>query len=332
MSRAAVAQVRSFNRTVAERIGALTDEFLGRRRPMGSSRTLWEIGSEGAEVRALRARLGLDSGYMSRVLQSLRRERLVTIVPSPDDGRVRLVKLTAAGRVERADLDRRADEVAWSFLEPLSESQRQELVSAVTHLERLLQASMVTIEVEDPSTPDARWCIKQYFDELNERFDAGFDPSRSITATELELVQPAGLLVIARLRGRPVGCGALKFHRRAPTELKRMWVAPDARGLGIGRRLLVDLERRAGEAGASVVRLETNRSLKEAIGLYRSNGYREVKAFNDEPYAHHWFEKRLSRRVRKSHFASPELASTLSPSISTPAAIVAGQASGEGQG
>lgn len=295
MDSAAVTQVRTFNRTVAERIGALTDEFLGRHRPMGSSRTLWEIGPGGVEVRALRARLGLDSGYASRVLQSLKRERLITIARSPEDGRVRLVKLTAAGRAERAELDRRADDVAWSFLEPLSERQRDELVSAVTQLERLLRASMVTVEVEDPSTPDARWCIQQYIDELDKRFDAGFDPARSISATERELVPPAGLLVIARLRGEPIGCGALKFHRRAPTELKRMWVSPDVRGLGIGRRLLVDLERHAREAGASVVRLETNRSLNEAIQLYRSTGYREVKAFNKEPYAHHWFEKRLSR-------------------------------------
>ncbi|HEV2216531.1 MAG TPA: helix-turn-helix domain-containing GNAT family N-acetyltransferase [Candidatus Dormibacteraeota bacterium] len=295
MDHAAVTQVRTFNRTVAERIGALTEEFLGRHRPMGNSRALWEIGSEGVEVRALRARLGLDSGYASRVLQSLERERLIKIAPSPKDGRVRLVRLTAAGRAERAELDRRADDVAWSFLEPLSEHQRDELVTAVTLVERLLRASMVTVDVEDPSTPDARWCIEQYFNELNARFDAGFDSSRSISAADRELVPPAGLLVIARLRGRPIGCGALKFHHRAPTELKRMWVAPDARRLGIGRRLLTDLERRAIEAGATVVRLETNRSLKEAIQLYRASGYREVKAFNDEPYAHHWFEKRLRR-------------------------------------
>jgi len=295
MDRDAVTQVRTFNRTVAERIGALTDEFLGRRRPMGSSRTLWEIGPDGVEVRTLRTRLGLDSGYASRVLHSLERARLITIAPSPEDARVRLVKLTAAGRAERVELDRRADAVAWSFLEPLGDRQRGELVSAVTQVERLLRASMVSIQVEDPSTPDARWCIQQYVDELNTRFDTGFDPSHSISATERELVPPAGLLVIARLRGRAIGCGALKFHRRAPTELKRMWVSPDARGLGIGRRLLIDLERRAREAGARVVRLETNRSLKEAIQLYRRSGYREVKAFNDEPYAHLWFEKRLSR-------------------------------------
>jgi len=95
------------------------------------------------------------------------------------------------------------------------------------------------------------------------------------------------------LRGEPVGCGALKFHGDQPAELKRMWVAESTRGLGIGRRLLDELERHAADGGARVIRLETNRSLTEAISLYRSAGYREVAAFNDEPYAHHWFEKQL---------------------------------------
>ena len=163
----------------------------------------------------------------------------------------------------------------------------------MTEVERLLTASMVEIQVEDPKTGDARWCMQQYVSELNRRFDAGWDPLRSISADPHELVAPAGLLLLARLRGKPVGCGALKFHRGAPTELKRMWVAPDARGLGVGRRLLTELEHRARTHGARVVRLETNRALKEAIQLYRTSGYREVAPFNDEPYAHHWFEKGL---------------------------------------
>jgi ribosomal protein S18 acetylase RimI-like enzyme len=72
-----------------------------------------------------------------------------------------------------------------------------------------------------------------------------------------------------------------------------MWVAESARGLGIGRRLLAELEGRALRSGAVTARLETNRSLVEAIAMYRSAGYVEVPAFNDEPFAHHWFEKRL---------------------------------------
>ena len=294
MDAGAVAQVRAFNRTVAERIGALADGFLGRRRPYGESRVLWEIGPHGAEVRELRARLGLDSGYVSRVLRSLEKGGLIAVNTSRGDGRVRLAKLTRAGRAERVELDRRSDRLAWTFLEPLNDEQRMKLVTAMTDVERLLTASMVAIAVEDPNTADARWCIQQYVTELNERFEAGWDPSRSISADAHELVPPAGLLLIARLRGTPVACGALKFHAEAPTELKRMWVAPGARGRGLGRRLLRELERCAKDAGARVVRLETNRSLQAAIQLYRSNGYREVAPFNDEPYAHHWFEKTFS--------------------------------------
>jgi ribosomal protein S18 acetylase RimI-like enzyme len=157
-----------------------------------------------------------------------------------------------------------------------------------------MKASMVSVAVEDPTTPDAHWCIEQYFAELNARFETGFDPAESIPADADELTPPAGALLIARLNGRAIGCGALKFHPDAPAELKRMWVAPESRGLGLGRRLLDELEKHARAAGATVVRLETNRALKEAIQLYRSTGYREVAAFNSEPYAHHWFEKNLA--------------------------------------
>jgi ribosomal protein S18 acetylase RimI-like enzyme len=72
-----------------------------------------------------------------------------------------------------------------------------------------------------------------------------------------------------------------------------MWVAPAVRGLGLGRRLLTEIEARAAAHGARTIRLETNGALTEAIGLYRATGYREVDAFNDEPHAHHWFEKTL---------------------------------------
>jgi len=260
---------------------------------MGESRTLWEIGADGIEVRALRLRLGLDSGYMTRILQSLERQRLIKLESAREDGRVRTVRLTRRGSAERGELDRRSDAVASSLLEPLHEQQRTRLVTAMQDVERLLSASLVTVGVEKPTTPDARWCMQQYFLELNARFERGFDPARSISADAQELVPPAGALLIARLRGRPVGCGAVKFHPHAPAELKRMWVAPDTRGLGLGRRTLAELEELARKNGAGAVRLETNRALKEAIALYRSAGYREVRAFNEEPYAHHWFQKRL---------------------------------------
>ena len=179
------------------------------------------------------------------------------------------------------------------MLEPLEQSQRARLVAAMDEVERLLRASLVTITVADPAGADARWCIEQYFAELGDRFEDGFDPAISIAAPIDELKPPNGLLLVAHLREQPVGCGALKIRPAKPIELKRMWVSPELRGLGLGRRLLRDLEREAAAAGAGVVRLETNRSLTEAIALYRRAGYREVAAFNEEAYAHHWFEKRL---------------------------------------
>jgi DNA-binding MarR family transcriptional regulator/GNAT superfamily N-acetyltransferase len=255
---------------------------------------LWEIGADGTDLRTLRARLDLDSGYLSRLVQALERDGLVAVQPGADDKRVRTVRLTDAGRAERDLLDRRSDELAASLLVSLGPGQRERLVEAMGVVERLLTAGLVSVDVEDPASPAARFCIESYFAELDSRFDTGFDPRQSISADVDELTEPAGLLLVARLRGEPIGCGALKFHGTQPAEIKRMWVAPTARGLGVGRRLLSELEDRARERGTTHVRLETNKTLKEAGGLYRSAGYDEVAAFNDEPYAHHWFEKRLS--------------------------------------
>jgi GNAT superfamily N-acetyltransferase len=227
------------------------------------------------------------------LLRALEAEGLVTVAPSDIDRRTRVARLTPHGDRERRLLDRRSDELAESLLVPLDGDQRERLVDAMATVERLLTAGLVKLVVEDPASPAARFCIGQYFDELDRRFDDGFDPTISISADVDELTEPRGLLVVARLHDGVVGCGALKFHGTGPAEIKRMWVSADARGLGLGRRLLQRLEQLASEQGVDRVRLETNRALTEAIGLYRSAGYREVDAFNDEPFAHHWFEKSL---------------------------------------
>lgn len=152
----------------------------------------------------------------------------------------------------------------------------------------------IDIEIADPQHPNAQYCMRAYFDELSQRFDAGFDPARSISATVEEVTLPHGLFLVATRSGVPVGCAALKFDPAGGiAEAKRMWVSPDVRGAGLGRRLLIHLEREASSRGVGILRLETNRALTEAIQLYRSAGFREVSAFNHEPYAHLWFEKHL---------------------------------------
>ena len=294
---ALISQVRRFNRVVTQRVGALNDRFLARDRSLGEARVLWEIGPEGRDVRWLRTQLDLDSGYLSRLLRSLETAGLITVGPKDSDKRVRIARLTPSGLAERAVLDKRSDDLAASLLAPLTEEKRARLVAAMADVERLLTVAMVEIAPIDPAHPSARYCLHEYFSELDRRFDTGFDPTRSITANDDELRPPAGLFLVATLRSDPIGCGGLKFHDDAPTEIKRMWVAESARGLGIGRRLLGELERRAAEYGATTVRLETNKTLIEAIAMYRSAGYHEVTAFNNEPYAHHWFEKRITGLV-----------------------------------
>ena len=288
-----MSQVRSFNRLVTQRVGALNDHYLARDRPLGEARVLWEIGEDGCDVRLLRTRLDLDSGYLSRLLRSLEAAGLVTVDPNEDDRRVRTARLTAAGSAERAMLDRRSDELARSLLEPLGERQRERLVAAMAEVERLLAAALVEIETVDPGQAAAQHCLREYAAELDRRFDTGFDPARSASPSVDEFRPPGGTFLVATLRGGRVGCGALKFHGDETVELKRLWVDGSARGLGIGRRLLAELEARAAAHGG-VVRLDTNRTLTEAIDLYRSAGYREVEPFNDELYADYWFEKRLT--------------------------------------
>ena len=248
----------------------------------------------GCEVRALRTRLDLDSGHASRLLRSLESDGLVTVEADAADGRVRTAYLTEAGLAERALLDERSDELARSLLTPLSRRQQDRLVAAMQDVERLVTAASVTIETVDPAHPDARAGIRAYVAELGRRFPEGFDPRIGVSAEPHELQPPAGSLLVAYLHREPVGCGAVKHHRdQGWSEIKRVWVADSVRGLGLGRRLLAELEGRARAAGSSTVRLDTHRSLTEAAALYRSAGYREIAAYNDNPYAHHWFEKNL---------------------------------------
>jgi DNA-binding MarR family transcriptional regulator/GNAT superfamily N-acetyltransferase len=288
-----IALVRGFNRLVTRQVGALNDRYLGRR-PLGESRVLFEIGTDGATPRDLRARLGLDSGYLSRMLGSLERDGLVEKTPNPADRRTKRLRLTPTGRSQLDELDRISDELAASVLAPLTPEQRGTLLRAQAEVRHLLAISMVEIVREDPSSADARWCLGHYFAELGERFEEPFDAGRTLPADAADLVPPSGAFIVARLSGQPAGCGALKTLHSGVGEIMRMWVDRPHRGLGIGARILDALEGQAAALGHRRVRLYTNRSLDEAKAMYRGRGYVEIARYNDDPYANHWFEKRLS--------------------------------------
>jgi DNA-binding MarR family transcriptional regulator/GNAT superfamily N-acetyltransferase len=293
MSTQQIDGVRRFNRLVTLRAGALDDHFLGRERPLGASRVLYEIGSTGADLRDLRRRLGLDAGYASRLIASLAREGLIRLERAAGDRRVRTARLTPAGRREVQEMNRRSDRAAARLLETLPAPQRAQLVAAMSEVHRLLRLAGFRIDRVSPAEAGARHCVARYFEELGRRFEAGFDPDTSLPADDGDLMPPAGAFLVGSIDGEPVACGAVKTIAPGMGSLKRMWVADDVRGLGIGRRMLEALEAEARTLGMATLRLETNRALAEAITLYRKAGYREVPRFNDDPYAHHWFEKRL---------------------------------------
>lgn len=294
MKRQDIAIVRSFSRTVTQRVGSLTDRFLGRDRPLAEARLIFEIGAAGQDVRQLRARLDLDSGYLSRLLRSLEGQGLVRMASSDRDRRVRKALLTEAGLAELAALDRGGDALARSLLEPLGAEDRQRLVRAMAEVEHLLRLASLDIVLEDATHRDAQWCLRQYFSELDRRFRQGFDVERSLSADPEELRPPRGAFLVARLDAEAIGCGALKCLEPGVASIKRMWISPDYRGMGFGRHILQALEAQAKDLGVSLVRLETNRDLGGAAAFYRRNGYRQVPPFNEDPYADFWFEKRIS--------------------------------------
>ena len=288
-----IGRVRSFNRLVTSRVGAVNDRYLGRR-PLGEARVMFEIAAGGTTPRDIRARLGLDSGYLARMIRTLQRDGLVDEAPDPADGRTKRLTLTRAGQAEQRELDRLADELAASVLAPLSDEQRERLLRAQDEVRRLLAISMIAIGPEDPTSADARWCLGRYFAELDERFEEGFDPGAPLPPEDL--TPPAGAFLLARFNGQPAACGVLRALEPGTAEIKRMWVDRPHRGLGLGRRMLRALEDKALELGNTRVVLDTNRALDEAKAMYRANGYVEIPPYSDEnPYADHWFEKRLDQ-------------------------------------
>jgi len=287
----AISRVRRFNRAVTSAVGALDTSFLGRGRPLGAARVLNAIGQGRSDVAEIRDYLGLDSGLMSRLLRSLEDEGLIETTAHDDDARRRVAKLTRSGRRE------------FSAYEALSNAQAETLLAGHAQVEALLAAMDMIgsalgrkhIELNElsPHSDEARYCLGEYYAELARRFKQGFDVKLSRDPDAKDMVRPRGTFIVAMSDTLPIGCVGLKGTDHGYAEIKRLWVAPSARGLGLGRRLMEAAENAARELSISVLRLDTNSALPEAGGLYRRSGWTEIPRFNDDPYPDLFFEKHL---------------------------------------
>ncbi|GJE09002.1 helix-turn-helix domain-containing GNAT family N-acetyltransferase [Methylobacterium longum] len=291
MRPADIARVRRFARAVTAEVGALDSSFLGRGRPLGAARVLNAIGAGRTEIAEIRAYLDLDSGLMSRLLRSLEDEGLVATAPHPADARRRIASVTEAGQREFEAYEALSDARATALLERAPRADA--LLQAMDRVALVLGRDAITIVAADPVDAPARVCLAAYYAELAARFPGGFDVARSCDPEAGDMVRPRGAFLLAVADGLPVGCVGLKGWGGPEAEIKRLWIDPAARGLGLSKRLMHEAERVARELGIRMLRLDTNSALPEALMLYRGTGWVEIDRFNDDPYPDHFFEKAL---------------------------------------
>lgn len=276
--------LRRFNRTYTQRIGVLEESFLGLGLPLSSVRLVFEVGAAGAGVGELRDRLGLDSGYLSRLLRGLEERDLVRVDADPGDRRRRVVALTPTGLDLLDRVEVRSDELAARLVAPLTDRQRGRLTEALATADLLVRAATVDLREVEPTGALAVTSMGRYFAELDERFAGGFDAGTP---------SPPDVFTVATSDGVAVACGGVQQIGDGVDEIKRMWVDPAWRGAGLGARLLRHLEALVVARGHDVVRLDTNGVLGDAIAMYERAGYRRIERYNDNPYAELFFEKRV---------------------------------------
>ncbi|MDH6258748.1 helix-turn-helix domain-containing GNAT family N-acetyltransferase [Bradyrhizobium sp. BR13661] len=286
-----VSRVRRFNRAVTSAVGALDTSFLGRGRPLGAARVLNAIGHGRSDVGEIRDYLGLDSGLMSRLLRSLEDEGLIETHAHEDDARRRVASLTRAGKREFSAYEAMSNTQAERFL--ARNSQREALLAAMDLIASALTRDRIALTEMDPQSDEARHCLGEYYAELGRRFKQGFDVSLSRDPDAKDMRRPQGSFIVAMSDTLPIGCVGLKGSDHGYAEIKRLWVAPSARGLGLGKRLMNAAEDAARTLGIALLRLDTNSALPEAGQLYRTTGWREIPRFNDDPYPDLFFEKQI---------------------------------------
>lgn len=288
----ALARIRRFNRAVTRETGAMEESFLGRGRPLGAARVLWAIGEAGRDVADLRAELALDSGLLSRILRGLEAEAMARVEPDPSDRRRRRATLTDHGQAERAAYDKLNDQMAEAML-ARAPRHRDALLAAMDLVAVTLNSDRIEIRPADPADPAARACLAAYFALLAEKIDGISAAVVPDPDPQADLFRPPhGTFLLAWCDRLPVGCVSLKPLEPGVAEVKRLWVDPAARGLGLARRLMRAIEDQGRALGYASLKLDTNAALTEAIALYQRSGWAPTAPYTGFP-ATHWFAKPL---------------------------------------
>jgi DNA-binding MarR family transcriptional regulator len=286
------ARFRRFARAVTTEVGALDSSFLGRGRPLGAARVLNAIGHGRTNIAEIRAFLRLDSGLMSRLLRGLEGEGLIVTSSSADDARCRKVSLTAAGKQEFQVYETISNERAEALLSRHNNSAA--LLAALDLVASALAREQIEIHVADPREDISRYCLERYYEELKSSFADGFDVARSRDPHPDQMISPRGSFLVAMSDGLPIGCVGVKGVGDGVAEIKRLWVSPAARGLGLAYRLMEEAENIARSLSIKTLRLDTNRALSAALHLYQRLNWTAIKPFNDDPYADFFFEKQIA--------------------------------------
>jgi DNA-binding MarR family transcriptional regulator/N-acetylglutamate synthase-like GNAT family acetyltransferase len=277
----AVTTMRSFNRFYTQRIGVLQEGLLASPFSLAEARVLYELGQRDTTTAGELARdLGLDAGYLSRILRRFTQQKLLARTPSPRDGRQQVLALTVAGREAFDELDSSSQAQVGALLSGLGPDDQQKLIGAMATIQRLLGAAqprpaMVMLRSHRPG--DMGWVVQRHGALYAQEYgwDASFEALvATIVARFLEAHDPRRERCwIAEVDGAPAGCVFLVRKAEGVAQLRLLLVEPTARGMGIGARLVDECTRFAREAGYHSIMLWTNSVLTGARRIYERAGY-----------------------------------------------------------
>ena len=290
-----ISVIREFNRFYTARLGLLRRRHLDGEFSFTEARTMYEIGSSlKITASTLCGSLQLDAGYMSRILSSLTRRKLVRQIASVSDGREKLLSLTAAGETAVRRLNEQSDSQIRDILAGMNTSQREWMVASLAKVRSMLASQNAPVEiVRLTDLPKEALAI------LDEYYEAVHVVQRDRPGSIQKLLHARGSgMWLAYLKAEVVGCVVLRRLESIPraSECKRLYVKPGARGRRIAGKLLDAMEAFAREQRIEWIYLDTYDDLKTAISLYERRGYKRCERYNDNPQATLFMRKRLIDR------------------------------------